>query len=585
MDETNPCVKDSIASRGRSPTVSAFSGAQYLVGLQIFVKLATFFMNIAVIYLAGREAFGVASVKFELVLSTIVFLSREGIRSALLRVDATRNRDSADSNQQIINASLAPIAAGMIMASGLYIFYVSKYTYTGESNSTEPLTSSVLEYRRALTIYIVAACIELCVEPLFVLSRARILFKLRAKCEGIAVAGRCVVIVLLLLLGRVVSEDTGKNPYRLLAFAVGQLAYSIFMLLAFSWYMSTELSFPVWSCYVPRPIYAHTSKMSKAYIDGSTRRLAATFVGQSLLKHFLTQGDNMIMARYASDDVMGVFAFVTNYGSIPARVIFLPLEEASRAVFSRLDGGTSRSSNNNGASSTIDTVDAQIASHVLTTLGKMQLLFGMILAVFGTLYLPILLSLVGMGDVAVVNTSVVYCLYLPFIGLNGFLEAFVHSVATSAQLLRLSIWMAGFSVIYAAFAVQMLHKFNFGSVGVVIANMLNMVLRIGYCWVFISRWFARHPYKTKPKVSAMFPHPVVIGTCLLSGIAVAIMLRVLGHHQKSSPVWQVISLAGGGIMCAVVLASVWRFEKQFLRSVQGLRSGKIAVHSSHSKTE
>ncbi|KAJ2342974.1 Oligosaccharide translocation protein rft1, partial [Coemansia sp. RSA 2671] len=61
------------------------------MGLQVFVRLATFSMNAVVIILAGGEAFGVASVRFELLLSTILFLSREGMRNVLLRIDADRS--------------------------------------------------------------------------------------------------------------------------------------------------------------------------------------------------------------------------------------------------------------------------------------------------------------------------------------------------------------------------------------------------------------------------------------------------------------------------------------------------------------
>ncbi|KAJ2797485.1 Oligosaccharide translocation protein rft1, partial [Coemansia furcata] len=107
---------------------AAFSGAQYLMGLQVFVKLTTFSMNAVVICLAGHKAFGVASVQFELLLSTILFLSREGMRSALLRIDVNRGTDDrvqsdADRSsvqsrrppvyeQRIINAALVPIGVG-----------------------------------------------------------------------------------------------------------------------------------------------------------------------------------------------------------------------------------------------------------------------------------------------------------------------------------------------------------------------------------------------------------------------------------------------------------------------------------------
>ncbi|KAJ1934538.1 Oligosaccharide translocation protein rft1, partial [Linderina pennispora] len=294
----------------------------------------------------------------------------------------------------------------MVMADCAYLVYAR-----GSNN----------ERRMAMVIYIVAAWVELCVEPLYVLSRARVLFKVQAKCEGIAVAARCATVAMLLIIGRQMAVDD-DNPFSLIAFAAGQMAYALTILAAYAWYMSCELEYPVWHCYVPR-------KSSAGYfVMPETRSMAVTFAGQSLLKHFLTQGDNMILAMHASDAVKGTFALVTNYGSIPARIIFLPLEEASRAMFSRQSNG-----------SPIE--NAKLARRVLDILGKFQFLLGAILVVFGTLYSPTLLALLGQNDKATSAAMVMYCLYLPLMGVNGFLEAFVHSVADRTQLVQANAWM------------------------------------------------------------------------------------------------------------------------------------------------
>ncbi|KAJ2036572.1 Oligosaccharide translocation protein rft1 [Coemansia sp. RSA 376] len=562
---------------------SAFSGAQYLMGLQVFVKLATFSMNAVVIYLAGSEAFGVASVRFELLLSTILFLSREGMRSALLRIDVDRSsagdrarpdisrsgvqrRRPPVHEQRIINAALVPIGVGVAMASALYLFYV---TYgTRSSTSTD-----ASHYYLSLALYILAAWIELCVEPLFALSRSRVLFKLQAKCEGVAVAGRCISIVLVLLVGRSLSGGIDNNPFKLVSFAAGQMAYAIFILLSYLWSMSYELEYSVWNCYLPRRVALDSEERHVAFIGPTVKGLAMTFVGQSLLKHLLTQGDNMVMARFATPAEMGIFAFVTNYGSIPARIVFLPLEEASRAMFSKMvsrDGGSARATGSDLVSMSAD--DARIARHVLTTLGKLHLLIGTILVVFGTLLSPTLLSFIGQGDSAVAYTLTAYCIYLPFMGMNGFLEAFVHCVATKRQLFGISVWMACFTVVYALFAVQMLHVFKLGSTGMVVANMLNMALRIGYCWRFISRWFKQLGATHGPQLAAMIPHPAVLYACLLSGAVILAALTFISQQDLLNRAATLLASAGLGI---VVLRVIWRSEQAFVKSALALRSGQL----------
>ncbi|KAJ2450117.1 Oligosaccharide translocation protein rft1 [Coemansia sp. RSA 2336] len=550
-------IDTSPASQG------AFAGAQYLMGLQIFVRLATFTMNILVIYIAGRKAFGVASIRFELLLSTILFLSREGMRNALLRVDTTsgtdkpsvdyaRKRPSAQ-EQRIINAALVPIAAGMLLAGCLYWLYVDGSVSMSEASY----------YRSSLAIYIVAAWIELCVEPLYVLSRARVLFKVQAKCEAIAVSCRCIGVVATLLLGHHLAAGQ-TNPLRLLAFAMGQLAYALVILISYAWCMSKELGYSVWLCYIPH------KQEADGYIGKAIGSLAVTFVGQSLVKHLLTQGDSMVMARFATADEMGTFALVSNYGSIPARVLFLPLEEASRAVFSKTAAATTADKT---ALSSKDT-QAQIrnARSVLTTLGKLQLLLGLFLIVFGTLYAPILAALVRQDDVAVSRALAVYCAYLPLMGLNGFLEAFVHSVATKSQLVYTNVWMAVFTVAYMLVAIEALYRFRLGAAGIIAANMLNMSLRIIYCKIYISKWFSEFAFRE------MLPHPAVIDMCASAGVISFAMKTALSHLPSTA--FQLAMLALGGGLGAAALATVWIYEQPFIRSVRALRAGTL-----HAKTD
>ncbi|KAJ2610519.1 Oligosaccharide translocation protein rft1 [Coemansia sp. RSA 1365] len=559
----------------------AFSGVRYLIGLQIFVKLATFALNTVVIYISGRRAFGVASVRFQLLLSTILFLSREGMRDALMRVSTSlSNANSAAERpskptrqeQRIINAALVPIAAGMAMATGMYFFYVAQSSQHGES----ALSVDEPHYRMSLAINIAAAWIELCVEPLFVLSRARALFKLQAQCEGIAVLCRCAVVIATLLFGCFVATSPEDNPLRLVAFAAGQLGYAIAIVATFAIYMSRELTYPIWRCYVPIPVAQDHGDQARNYINRTLGGLAATFVGQSLLKFFLTQGDNMVMASYATADEMGVFAFVSNYGSIPARVIFLPLEEASRAMFARLASVNSTKKTVTSSNAVLETrTEINNARRVLLTLGKLQFLLGAVLVVFGTLYLPILASLVRKGDSAASQALVTYCLYLPFMGINGFLEAFVHSVASKSQLLQINMQMAGFAIVYMVVAVQSLRLLNLGSAGIISANILNMALRIAYCKHFISRWFLERGIDG-PRFASMRPHTAVTAACLLSGaatVAASAMLAWLPH----SALHQLGMLALGAVLGIAVLACIWRYEQPFIQTVRKLQAGQ-ALH-------
>lgn len=50
------------------------------------------------------------------------------------------------------------------------------------------------------------------------------------------------------------------------------------------------------------------------YFDKELLKLSKTLTAQSLLKHILTEGDKMMMAKFSDETAQGVYAFVINYG-------------------------------------------------------------------------------------------------------------------------------------------------------------------------------------------------------------------------------------------------------------------------------
>ncbi len=50
------------------------------------------------------------------------------------------------------------------------------------------------------------------------------------------------------------------------------------------------------------------------YFDKELLKLSKTLTSQSLLKHILTEGDKMMMTKFADEGAQGVYAFVVNYG-------------------------------------------------------------------------------------------------------------------------------------------------------------------------------------------------------------------------------------------------------------------------------
>ena len=134
---------------------SSMSSASSLMGLQLFSRFFTFALNQALFRLASPSAFGAAAIQFELIISTILFLSREGVRNALLRV--SRHTD-ADTSIRWTNMSFLPIIFGVPLALSTCFVYAH---FASQEIQEQPY------FNTAIAIYAVAALCELLCEPFY----------------------------------------------------------------------------------------------------------------------------------------------------------------------------------------------------------------------------------------------------------------------------------------------------------------------------------------------------------------------------------------------------------------------------------
>jgi oligosaccharide translocation protein RFT1 len=196
-----------------STTPSLLSAASSLVLLQALTRILTFVLNQCLVRLASPEVFGTATIQFELLLSTILFLSREGIRNALLRTDEAHGGDNKDKNQLVTNISVLPITIGIPVTCFATLFYLV---------TTNDLTKSQPHFHLALTLYCLSAGIELLSEPLYIRAINQLRLGVRVRAEGAAVVAKSVGTVgLMIYLG---------SKWSLVAFSGGQLMYAITVL-------------------------------------------------------------------------------------------------------------------------------------------------------------------------------------------------------------------------------------------------------------------------------------------------------------------------------------------------------------------
>ncbi|KAF9905100.1 Oligosaccharide translocation protein rft1 [Linnemannia zychae] len=621
--------------------------------------MLTFTLNQVLLRFTTAETLGIASVQLELLLNTILFLSREGVRCAAIRVSDDSAEDQVDNSnsntvektpkiapgseayrlQKLVNMVYAPIPVGALMTCLAVGYYLSQVNEASEAKFPG--------YRLSIYLYGISALVELLAEPMFMVAQYKLWFKTRVSVEGTAVIVRCVLTCALTIYGaRAVvtgsssGDGSSKNTMGVLAFAIAQLAYGLLtlggFLMAF-WHKSNERQdldnkrmaaatkkqggVPVeqlnsnddtvsMKALLPRKLnrVGKDGKIESFYFDKELLKLSKTLTSQSLLKHILTEGDKMMMAKFTDPNSQGVYAFVVNYGSLIARILFQPMEETSRTLFSRLLSDVAPGSISNSKESkddkTKDNTNAVqqltetqlnnliLSRNLLLTIMKFHVLLGLVFIAFGTHYTATLIDLV-VGWYWSTKTDApsvlsLYCYYVPIMGLNGITEAVVQAVASEKELGVLSYWMISFSAVFCSTGALLMGPLNLGAKGIVLANCVNLTMRIVWSMWFLSGYYGRYiPLNSTGKATTavraaskgtfarfanvpwqnIVPRPAVLvafGAAFVLTAATEQWIGWQGLYNKAA------HLGVGVAAFAVVVGVVFVSEKQFLRDIQGI---------------
>jgi len=193
-------------------TLSASArGASFLILLQVGSRALTFALNQILLRYLSPDILGI-SVQLELYCISVLYFSRESLRVALQR--------RADGVQAVVNLAYLALIAGIPIGFVLARLYLR----TG--------VPDVPHLGLSVWLYGIAAVIELMSEPAFVAAQQLSAYKVRARAEAVATVGKTAVTVGLVLKWSREGRSTG-----VLAFADGQLAYAMLLLIMFGFDM------------------------------------------------------------------------------------------------------------------------------------------------------------------------------------------------------------------------------------------------------------------------------------------------------------------------------------------------------------
>ncbi|KAJ3228661.1 Oligosaccharide translocation protein rft1 [Chytriomyces hyalinus] len=482
--------------------MSFASGAAQLMALNVWSRLLTFALNQLALRYITRNVLGIVGVEMELLLATVLFLSRECIRMALLRCDQTlpnnagpitMSHDQFALHQRIVNLAYVPIAFGAVIIAGISSYF--GYFHVADSPSGA---------MRA--VFCGAAFIELLAEPFYILSVNNLFFSVRVRIEGLAMFVKCVATVAFLRASRIES-DTMRVSERdgVAAFAWAQLAYACVLLAGFLLHFArvykhvrvaaSNKAYPqqLWLL-VPRRVSNDSdgkSKLKEYYADPNLSSLAITFAKQGLFKYALTEGDKILSVAFITEAIQGDYSLVEKYGSTIARLLFQPIEEMSRVYFSKtLTTSSTTATSTVSKSSTAK--EKRAALTLLTLLLRLYILLSLYFLAFGTNYTSLLIDLLASSAFSSGSAPQVfsaYCLYIPLLAINGVTEAFLQSVAPRDVLMKQSYWMALCWGVFIVTGWSSIKLAGLGGIGIVLANSINMLMRIWFALNFVGEYF------------------------------------------------------------------------------------------------
>ncbi|KAJ6007950.1 hypothetical protein N7540_011926 [Penicillium herquei] len=453
---------------------SSATGTTFLILIQVASRIFTFLSNQLILRALSPMVLGIAA-QLELYQVSILYFSRESIRMAIQRqpLGANNSKLQSTASQSVVNISYLSPLLGIASTTVFTILY--RYFAPEKALETPLFNASVI-------ITGLAALLELTIEPFFAIIQQQMLYQKRAVVEMPAAFMKSFATCAIFLYTFRTGQQSGALP-----FAIGHLSYSITLIVGYCALLlprSSERRFSF------LPVLIKDRDGTEYFLGRFSKKLsslAASVFFQSVVKHLLTQGDSMMLAAMASLEDQGIYSLASNYGGLIARVIFQPLEESSRNLFS-------------GLLSPDETGKRNIAQvrfakqHLADLLRAYQLLLVLVFPI-GPIVVAQGLHLLGGRQWALPQVGdllSLYCYYIPFLAFNGITEAFVASAASPKEIRHQAIWMGVFSACYALAAYLFLEVWFMGAYGLVLANIVNMAVRILWSYRFIRSYLAQH---------------------------------------------------------------------------------------------
>ncbi|KAK6473837.1 protein RFT1-like protein [Huso huso] len=519
---------------------SATKLASYNVLLQVMFRGLTFVLNAFTLRFVSKEIIGVVNVRLTLLYSTVVFLAREAFRRACLSGSTEQNWT------QVINLLWLTVPVGALWSVLLGWVWLCLLEV--------PDPAGTPHYEVGVLLFGLSAVVELLAEPLWVLAQAHMFVRLKVIAESLSIIVKCLLTVLLVLL---------VPHWGLYIFSLAQLAYTSFLVLCYVLYFvkflgsqeAEKSSFPLSRV---RDLLPKCTR-DKPVVNWRLAKLTWSFFKQSFLKQILTEGERYVMTflNVLNFGDQGVYDIVNNLGSLVARFIFQPIEESFYIFFAKvLERGKQAKQQN------MD--DVTMAAAVLECLLKLVLLIGLTITVFGYAYSHLALDIYGgslLSSGSGPSLLRYYSLYVLLLAVNGVTECFTFATMSKEQVDRYNFVMLALSASFLSLS-YFLTQWQ-GSVGFILANCLNMTLRIAHSVRYIQGYFS---HSSSRPLAGLLPSPalllVFLGSAGLTALSEVLLCCDSGWISR------LVHIAVGAVCLLAVLITALFTETKLVHFIR-----------------
>ncbi|KAI5954505.1 RFT1 [Candida jiufengensis] len=522
-------------------------GITSLVFVQIITKLFTFLLNQLLIRFISPEIFGL-TIYLEFLVSTILFFSRESIRLSIQRI-TNDLKNKTRTLQKIINFGFLPLFLSIPIT--LLLGYFQGY----RSDNFQNYLLNLPFHNLILVFLVLSIILELSIEPIYCVYQYQLDFNKRSKFESIALFIKCVTTFIGVYFAKYYKSSYSEfSGLSILAFTIGQLSYSLTLFILYS---VSFLGFnKVNGTNVEYSIVNVGEGNKTHYFDSNVIAIFKGFFIQMIFKQLLTEGDKLLISYLCTIEEQGIYAVIVNYGSIIARILFQPLEESTRLMLTKIVNSNEKSK-----------LDSLLQSF---TYIKMISLFYFNLCAFllftgisnGSFLLKFMIGKQNRWETAnIYELFPIYIVYIPFLAFNGIFEACFTSIVKPQNMQKYSNFLTFVTVSILGLSYLLIKEWDYRLTGLMIANMINMFMRIIYCSTAIKNYY-------KPLNKKMGILQIVSYTSGSVGVTIGIWLLqyffVFKEKSYVTKTWE--ELFKSAVLSAVLLINLMILERQNLQN-------------------